>query len=209
MAEQIDVQTLQLRERIAVAAAAAMFVAGVILVTVILPAEYGVDPTGTGRVFGLLEMGQAQAATPAAMTGTGGTGLSELEAVRPGANTPQTVRFRRDTKTFEIGPREGIEYKYTMERGGSFVYTWSATGEVAVDFHGEPRGAPQGTAEFYDQSKGRSASGSFFAPTSGIHGWWWENQTDQPITVTLETSGFYSDATEFRATGITKPEIPD
>ena len=205
MAEQIDIQTLQLRERIAVAAAAAMFVAGVILITVILPAEYGVDPTGTGRLFGLLQMGQAQAATPQAVAAGG----SALEPTRPGANTAQAARFRRDTKTFEIGPREGIEYKYAMEQGGSFVYNWRATGNVVSEFHGEPRGAPQGYAEFYDKSQGQSASGSFFAPSSGIHGWWWENQTDQPITLTLETSGFYTGATEFRATGRTEHDIAE
>ena len=29
-----------------------------ILVTVVLPAEYGIDPTGAGRVLGLTEMGE-------------------------------------------------------------------------------------------------------------------------------------------------------
>ena len=36
----------------------AAVVAGAILVTVVLPAEYGVDPTRIGSVFGLTEMGQ-------------------------------------------------------------------------------------------------------------------------------------------------------
>ena len=30
----------------------------VILVTVVMPAEYGIDPTGIGRVLGLTEMGE-------------------------------------------------------------------------------------------------------------------------------------------------------
>ena len=32
-------------------------VAAALLVTVVLPAEYGIDPTGTGRLLGLAEMG--------------------------------------------------------------------------------------------------------------------------------------------------------
>ena len=32
--------------------------AGVLLATVVLPAEYGIDPTGVGRVLGLTEMGE-------------------------------------------------------------------------------------------------------------------------------------------------------
>lgn len=36
----------------------ALAVAGAILMTVVLPAEYGVDPTGIGRVLGLTQMGE-------------------------------------------------------------------------------------------------------------------------------------------------------
>lgn len=205
MSDQIDVQALLLRERIALATAAAMFVAGVILVTVILPAEYGVDPAGTGRLFGLLQIAQAEGVTPA----TTGGAPTTLEPTRPGANTSREAAFRRDTKTFEIPAGEGIEYKYTMRQGDSFVYHWEATGTVNSEFHGEPEGSPAGYAEFYDKSQTRSMNGSFFAPTPGIHGWWWENTSNSPITLTLTTAGFYTGATEFRATGVTRHEIPE
>ena len=36
----------------------AIAAAGAILVAVVLPAEYGIDPTGAGKVLGLTEMGQ-------------------------------------------------------------------------------------------------------------------------------------------------------
>lgn len=36
----------------------ALAVAGLLLVTVVLPAEYGIDPTGVGRVIGLTRMGE-------------------------------------------------------------------------------------------------------------------------------------------------------
>ena len=32
--------------------------AGALLVTVVLPSEYGIDPTGSGRILGLTEMGE-------------------------------------------------------------------------------------------------------------------------------------------------------
>jgi hypothetical protein len=198
------------RARIALAAAAAMLVAGVVLMTAILPAEYGVDPLGTGRLFGLTSLA-------AANEGAGGEGgesaagevPQSLEPVRPGANTPQTVVLRQDTKTFQLGPREGMEYKYRMEKGASFVYTWTSTGRVNFDFHGEPRGAPQGYAESYQMGEGDKASGSFFAPTPGIHGWFWENLSTSPITVTLTSTGFYEGATEFSAKGQTPHQLPE
>jgi hypothetical protein len=42
----------------AIAAAAALL----ILVTVVLPAEYGIDPTRVGRLLGLAKMGETKAA---------------------------------------------------------------------------------------------------------------------------------------------------
>ena len=129
--------------------------------------------------------------------------------MRPGANTPQSVPLKQDTVTFTIGPREGMEYKYRMEKGASFVYRWTSTGRVNFDFHGEPEGAPKGYAESYQMGEGERASGSFFAPTPGIHGWFWENLTDKPITVTLSSTGFYSSAIEFSAAGQTPHALPD
>ena len=127
--------------------------------------------------------------------------------MRPGANTPQTVPLKQDTVTFTLGPREGMEYKYRMEKGAGFVYRWTSTGSVNFDFHGEPEGAPKGTRRAIRWAKGEHASGSFFAPTPGIHGWFWENLTDKPITVTLTSTGFYASAIEFSATG-QKPHDP-
>ena len=47
----------EIKQRIGVAAGAALLVAGLVLVTVVLPAEYGVDPLGTGKRLGLLPLG--------------------------------------------------------------------------------------------------------------------------------------------------------
>lgn len=44
--------------RLFVSSLLALVVAAVILVTVILPAEYGIDPTGVGRAIGLQQMGE-------------------------------------------------------------------------------------------------------------------------------------------------------
>jgi hypothetical protein len=198
------------RARIALAAAAAMLVAGVVLMAAILPAEYGVDPLGSGKALGLTSLAQANEpeAGAAAAGGEAAASPESLEPVRPGANNLQKVPLKQDTKVFELGPREGIEYKYRMEKGASMVYSWTSTGRVNFDFHGEPRGAPQGYAESYQMGEGQSASGSFFAPTPGIHGWFWENLTNNPITVKLTSTGFYEGAIEFTAKGQTPHDLP-
>ena len=189
-----------MKQRVALATAAAMFVAGVLLVAAVLPAEYGVDPLGTGRLFGLTRIAQAAAPSTAANTASAGA-EQELEPVRPGANVAQDVPYRRDVVTFNLGPFEGLEYKYKMQKGGGMVYSWKSTGKVRYDFHGEPEGAAKGYAESYEMGEKLAAGGAFFAPTSGIHGWFWENLTTDDITVTVTSAGFYSEGIEFRPDG--------
>ena len=186
--------TSEVREKIAVATGAALLVAGILLVTTVLPAEYGLDPVGTGKVLGLTSIAPAAAeATEAVPT--------DLEPVRPGANTAYPAPFKRDTVTFKLGPLEGLEYKYQIAKGGSMVYSWRATGTVKYDFHGEPEGAPRNYAESYEMGEKTAAAGAFFAPTSGIHGWYLENTTTNDVAVTLTSAGFYTSGIEFTPTG--------
>jgi len=95
-----------------------------------------------------------------------------------------------------------------MEKGAGMVYSWTSTGKVRFDFHGEPQGAPKGYAESYEMAEGQKASGSFFAPTPGIHGWFWENLSTDDITITLTSTGFYASAIEFSADGQKPHELP-
>jgi len=197
------------RAKIALAAAGAMLVAGVLLMAAILPAEYGVDPLGTGKRLGLTSLAQSNAPAAGGAPAAEAPPPESLEPVRPGANTAQTIPLKQDTVSFKLGPFEGIEYKYRMEKGAGMVYSWTSTGKVRFDFHGEPQGAPKGYAESYEMAEGQKAAGSFFAPTTGIHGWFWENLSTDDITVTLTSTGFYASGIEFSADGQKPHELPD
>ena len=183
------------RNRLAVAAGAAILAAGLILVMFILPAEFAVDPLGTGARTGLLDLGitgqQVQALEQAAAAGTG---AGDAVIV-----VPQEAGFQTETVEFKVAPREGIEYKYRLDQGEALLYSWKATGLVNVEFHAEPDSGPRGYAQTYEKSQGTEASGTLTAPFSGIHGWYWENTTDQEITVALTSAGYYNLSHEFRA----------
>lgn len=176
--------------RILRATGIAVAIALVVLVVAVLPAEYGIDPLGTGKALRLTALASTEEEVPAS--------ASTLEAVRAGVNTAQQGKLAQDTFTFELRPFEGVEYKYRVEKGGSMVYSWTASGDVGFDFHGEPDGAPAKSSESYGKGDARSASGVFIAPTPGVHGWFWENKGSGRVTVTLTTSGFYSASTEYR-----------
>ena len=132
-----------------------------------------------------------------------------MESVRAAAVLVAQERpFAQEAVDFMVGPHEGIEYKYRMEKGGSMVYRWAATGTVEFDFHGEPVGSPRGYAESYEMGQKARADGAFFAPTTGIHGWYWKNVGSQNVTVTLTSAGFYSGGIVFSAGGRVEREIP-
>lgn len=190
-----DATAMQARDRIALAAGAALLVAGLALVMFVLPAEFGVDPLGVGRRTGLLDLGltgqQVDALNAAAASGNAGGQTPAIAA--------RDKPFQHETVQFALAPGEGMEYKYRLDRGQALLYSWTATVPVEFEAHAEPDGAPRGYAQSYEKGTNRtSASGTLTAPFPGIHGWYWKNPTDQPIMVTLSTSGFYSLAHEFR-----------
>ena len=193
--ETIQTPTTEIRHRLAVATGAALLVAGLLLVAVVLPAEYALDPLGTGAKLGLLDLGltgkRVDALEADAAKGTS-AGSGVLLA-------PQDGAFQQESITFELKPREGIEYKYRLEKGENLLYTWTASAPMNTEFHAEPDGGPRGYAQTYEKKDGMTrASGTLTAPFSGIHGWYWENTTSQPQTVTLATAGYYNLSHEFR-----------
>ena len=186
---------VEVRHRIALALGAALLAAGLILVMFVLPAEFAVDPLGTGAKFGLLPLGvvgqQVDALTKTAAT----AGATAQGAILVSQEKP----FQQETVDFKLAAREGMEYKYRLDKGEALLYSWSATGPVDYELHAEPDGAPAGDAQSYEKKPATSqASGTLTAPFPGIHGWYWENKSDKEVTVTLKTAGYYNIAHEFR-----------
>ena len=185
----------EVRQRIAVALGAAILAAGLILVVFILPAEFAVDPLGTGARLGLLplgEVGQQVDKLNANAAAAGGAGQAAILV-------PQEKGFQQESVEFKLAPHEGMEYKYRLDKGEALLYSWSATAPVNYELHAEPDGAPAGYAQSYEKKNASSgASGTLTAPFPGIHGWFWENTTNNEVTVALKSAGYYNLSHEFR-----------
>ena len=156
-------------------------VAAVLLVTTILPAEYGVDPTGIGGVLGLTAMGElkhAEAAAPMTvdlMTTTADDGAAESQSAEV---------------AFVLPAGAGTEVKATMKAGDEMTYRWSTEGaEVHYELHGEPAEAVGNEYSSYDMGKAAKQSGTFQAPFDGTHGWYWRNDGERPVTITVSADG--------------------
>ena len=123
---------------------------------------------------------------------------AETLAKWPWAISLQEAPFKQQTIQIRLASKEGMEYKYRLEQGAGMLYSWTATAPVHWELHSQPDNAPRGYAEFFDTQDGTGSHGVYQAPFPGIHGWWWENQGDTDITITLSTVGFYSESHEFR-----------
>jgi len=186
----------------------AIIIAAVLLITIVLPSEYGIDPTRVGRVLGLTKMGEikmalareaeqdrantASAQQPAAAS-------SPQLSAQPPQNTPASIAPtttetksapRTDEMTVTLKPGEATEIKMEMSKGAKVGYEWTTVGgAVNYDTHGD---SPD--VNYHGYGKGQQKeqdSGELTAVFDGKHGWFWRNRGSGEVTVTLKTKGEY------------------
>ncbi|UWQ91610.1 transmembrane anchor protein [Rhodobacteraceae bacterium M382] len=186
----------QLIRSTAIAAASAV----VILVTVVLPAEYNIDPTGIGGVIGLTEMGEIK--TQLAKEAEADRQL-ELEAQEEstlmndifglfvGAAHAQQAEIWRDETTFTLAPGASAEWKLVMEKGQTVEYRMLVDGgRVNFDMHGHGGG----NSVTYQKGRGSTGdTGEIVASFDGDHGWFWRNRDSTDVTVTIQVRGEYAE----------------
>ena len=194
---KVDPALLPTLQELSRATIGAVIVASILLVTAVLPAEAGVDPTGIGRHLGLTTLGELkragaatpppkEIATPVAAT------LSVVAPADVPPVAPTAYAVRSDELSLTLKPGEGAEIKAVMRAGDQMVYEWTADkGELFFDFHGEPKGAPADVFTSFEKGSKGTAKGDFEAPFEGIHGWYWKNRTGSAVTIQLKTSGVY------------------
>jgi hypothetical protein len=196
MVEQEDVLKAQApsKKAIAKATAIALAAAVAILFTAVLPAEYGIDPLKTGKALHLTDLAKATETKPEPKAAVGARPV----AAPAGIYTAQPGIFKTDSEDLSLMPGEGVEIKYHMQKGAGMVYSWKASGPVAFEFHGEPDNKPNKdyfeSYELNDKVGADHAYGAFTAPTTGIHGWFWENKGKKEVQIHLVTAGFYGNA---------------
>lgn len=182
----------------------AAVIAGALLVTVVMPAEYGVDPTRVGSLLGLTEMGrikvqlaaeaEADAAADAAGSGVGPAApVVAAPMAAPAAAAPASGQTagRTDETVLTLAPDQGAEIKLVMAEGAKARFTWTSSGgRVNFDTHADRPGV---SYHGYGKGSSQSETGELTAAFTGSHGWFWRNRTGAPVTITLRTEGAYTE----------------
>lgn len=200
-------------------------VAVVLAVTCVLPAEYAIDPTGIGRVLGLTQMGEIKrdaelkrakkanasvhahfgvqiASVPRFMTDAPpiGGAWSQLAQAVPSAAPATTAATaagpKTDTLAIVLQPNAKMELKAWMKKGDSYTFTWTASGPINFNFHGEKLNARDDEYTEYKKGVATTEKGEFKAGYDGTHGWSWRNRTKQPISVQATITGNYEEFAE-------------
>jgi hypothetical protein len=185
----------------AIAAAVAL----VLLVTVVLPAEYGIDPTRIGRVLGLTQMGEIKMAlakeaeaAEVAEAAAPPVPATPAPAARTAPAAPAAYSAVNSHVTeLTLAPGQGKEIKLAMQEGARVDFEWSVQGGVVnFDTHADRPGTP-----YHGYEKGQrqaSDNGVLVAAFDGMHGWFWRNRGTAPVTLTLRTRGDYQELKEVK-----------
>jgi hypothetical protein len=175
----------------------ALIASAVILVTLVLPAEFGIDPTGVGKLTGLQRMGEIKTSLAQELeesesqpTTTG----NQTESLTTEPASPSLSTARTDEMSVTLAANESTEIKLTMNQGDTIEFTWSTDmGQAFYDLHGDSK---EVNYHIYEKGTETTKQGQLKAEFTGNHGWYWKNRNPHPITITLNTSGLYQDIKE-------------
>lgn len=179
----------------------------VILVIIVLPAEYAIDPTGVGGKLGLTELNNPTRTLQVKDVIGGNQAYREVQIPNSGEPIPlpnpavaqiKSVAPRNETRTVKLNPNQQTEIKAVMDAAQVIVYSWRAEGgEVYTDFHGHEPDAGEAFVRYEEQQSGAEGHGSLVTPFAGEHGWFWLNISEQPVTITLHFTGYHREVKDY------------
>lgn len=200
----------------------AAIVALVLLVTVVMPAEYALDPTGAGRLLGLTEMGEikeqlaeeAAADEAAQMVAV----QSSVDQKTPEVKEPvvdEAVEEPSPSPEVEVAPAEPApepeiaepqwqdEVRVVLTPGEGTEFKLTMEKGATARFSWVSEGGPinfdthgDGGGQSISYEKGRGVpedEGELVAALTGNHGWFFRNRNDNNITLVLRTGGDYGE----------------
>ena len=200
----------------------AAIVALFLLVTVVMPAEYALDPTGAGRLLGLTEMGEikeqlaeeAAADEAAQMVAV----QSSVDQKTPEVKEPvvdEAVEEPSPSPEVEVAPAEPApepeiaepqwqdEVRVVLTPGEGTEFKLTMEEGATARFSWVSQGGPinfdthgDGGGQSISYEKGRGVpedEGELVAAFTGNHGWFFRNRNDNNITLVLRTGGDYGE----------------
>lgn len=155
----------------------ALAAAAVLIVCVVIPAEYGKDPTGAGAVLGLKRMGEIKIRLEEEAL-RDDHGINETVSLTENdMNDEKTGEEKRDVLEFTLDPDDATEIKLEMKKGSSAWYKWETrSGGLNYNLHGDGYKGSQQSVTYKKGRMAHSDSGAIVSAFDGYHGWFWRNR---------------------------------
>lgn len=196
------------RKRLLASVVAAIMGAVVVLVAFVLPAEYGIDPTGIGKALGLSAIHQPTRTLQVKDVIGGNEKYREVTLPasprdpvplpNPAVSQIKPAAPRTENVSVTLEPGQQTEIKALLDAAQVIVYSWQAEGgEVYTDFHGHEPSAGDAFVRYEEQQSGHEGHGSLVAPFTGEHGWYWLNISETPVTIKLSFTGYHSEVKNY------------
>lgn len=178
----------------------AAVVAGALLTTAVMPAEYGIDPTGIGNALGLKRMGEiktslaseaaneSQAPTapapvaiaavpvPAPKTATLAVAAAPVAVPQAGVvaapeQPPESqAAGKMDEVSVTLKPGQAAEVKLDMKKGAKVTYKWVVRGGGTVNFDTHGDSIKAPAVDYHGYGKGRQSTGDEGTLTAAFDG---------------------------------------
>lgn len=167
----------------------------------VLPAEFAIDPTGFGAATGLNRISDP------------GLSLEQKRgALRKGVLTltdraVNAERGNSDHFEIELQPYTGIELKYEVAAGKAFSFRWHAAKSLHYDMHAHPFKGGSALTESYAVGDSPHQQGRYVAAFTGIHGWFWQNRSLEPVRLILDAKGALLGSRTFDSMGENAREL--
>lgn len=189
------------------------FVVGTFLViAAVMPAEFGIDPLGTGKLLGLNKLYEVQSGETVESVEVKAepkevlqrrviTLAGDIESeyilkqeIPAEVNDPapkEQYSERNDELEITVPAGRGLEYKVKIKKHGQIKYEWNSEDVTLFhDFHGDPL-TTKGWYQSYTIAYSNNMAGTLLAPFHGKHGWYFKNHTSKDVTVKLRVKGQY------------------
>ncbi|MFK7780484.1 MAG: hypothetical protein QM490_05120 [Candidatus Gracilibacteria bacterium] len=172
----------------------------IILITIVLPAEYNVDITGFGKFTGLNKLAPNYQELQETID-TSETDLIEedIEIMKPDNTNDISVKsyeYNTLEKIITLPPKANKEIKFKMYKDSEMTFSWESSETVYFDQHGEPTTSegkkflPYKTVK---DGKQKQDNGIIIAEFTGTHGWYWRNLSNKSATIKLSLSGNFEE----------------
>lgn len=104
-----------------------------------------------------------------------------------------TMSNQENEVTVVVPAKKSIEYKFYLKQYEKLIYEWTSETPLYFDFHGEPLDYEVTKYfESFTEATSDKMKGIMTAPFEGSHGWYWKNNSEKDVSVTLKTKGNYS-----------------